>query len=144
MIITIFDVSEFFLSKSEMTHKKLQKLCYYAQAHYIAKFNKPLFANAFEAWLHGPVSPDLYLKFHEYGSYKIPQQSTFPVILSPDIPFLEEIWRKYGNLCDFELEKLAKSEMPWLKARRYFPDSFAYCRNPIYWEDMQTTYKETI
>ena len=28
--LNIFDVANWFLSKEEMTHKKLQKLCYYA------------------------------------------------------------------------------------------------------------------
>ena len=53
-------VAQYFLSKESMSHKKLQKLCYYAQAWYLANYGKPLMPNRFEAWVHGPVSPDLY------------------------------------------------------------------------------------
>ena len=39
-VLTIFDVANYFRSKEEMTHKKLQKLVYYAYAWYIALYNE--------------------------------------------------------------------------------------------------------
>ena len=35
----VMDVANWFLSQSSMTHKKLQKLCYYAQAWHCALHN---------------------------------------------------------------------------------------------------------
>jgi uncharacterized phage-associated protein len=56
---TIQQIAQWFLCKESMTHKKLQKLCYYAQAWNLALHNSELFEDRFEAWVHGPVSPVL-------------------------------------------------------------------------------------
>ena len=37
------DVAEYFLTKEKMSNKKLQKLCYYAQAWHYAFYDKGLF-----------------------------------------------------------------------------------------------------
>ena len=52
---SIFEVARFFLTKESMTHLKLQKLCYYAQAWYLTIYGQRLFNEEFQAWLHGPV-----------------------------------------------------------------------------------------
>ena len=70
--ITIYTISDFFLSKRALTPKKLQKLVYYAYAWFIALNNQSaeeiesvLFEEAPEAWVHGPVFPSLYAKYKE-------------------------------------------------------------------------------
>ena len=60
---SVFEVANWFLTKEAMTHKKLQKLCYYAQAWCYALKGYRLMDTVFEAWVHGPVSPVLYDKF---------------------------------------------------------------------------------
>ena len=61
---TIYDLANWFSSKSDMSHKKLQKLCYYAVAWHYALYDSQLVENdEFEAWIHGPVSLSLW---HEY------------------------------------------------------------------------------
>lgn len=55
--ISIFDIADTFLSIEPMTHKKLQKLCYYAQAWHCALENEPICSASFQAWIHGPVCP---------------------------------------------------------------------------------------
>ncbi|MFP5528706.1 Panacea domain-containing protein, partial [Peptococcus simiae] len=53
---SVIDVANWFLSKDSMTHKKIQKLCYYAQAWYCALYDgTPLFKEEIQAWVHGPV-----------------------------------------------------------------------------------------
>jgi uncharacterized phage-associated protein len=55
------DIAKWFLSKESMSHKKLQKLCYYSQAWYCALYNgTPLFEDEVQAWIHGPVIASLY------------------------------------------------------------------------------------
>lgn len=77
-MLDVYIVAKYFLSKSRMTHKKLQKLCYYAQAWHCAFYkNKPLFENRIEAWVHGPVSPELYYRYYNYGWNEIPQVLDF-------------------------------------------------------------------
>jgi len=54
---TVYDLANWFLNKSRMSHKKLQKLCYYAVAwHYTLYDSKLVLDDEFEAWVHGPVS----------------------------------------------------------------------------------------
>ena len=64
---SIFDIANWFLNKNNMTQKKLQKLCYYAQAWYYALKDKRLMRSDFQAWVHGPVSPALYERFRDFG-----------------------------------------------------------------------------
>ena len=73
---TIQQIAQWFLGKESMTHKKLQKLCYYAQAWHLALHGSELFAERFEAWVHGPVSPVLYSIYADYGWEKIPSETT--------------------------------------------------------------------
>ena len=57
------DIANFFLRAiyrdcgDAITPLKLQKLLYFAQGNYLAKYNMPLFDEDFEAWIHGPVIP---------------------------------------------------------------------------------------
>lgn len=141
MLFTIFEIANWFLAKESMTHKKLQKLCYYAQSWFLANHDEPLVMNRFEAWIHGPVCPDLYTQYKDYGCAKIPQVNNNLCMLEPNIQnFLQEIWNTYGGYCDFELENMSKTEYPWKHARKNVPASH-YSRNPISWTDMQNYYK---
>lgn len=58
-----------FLSKgSDISVLKLQKLLYYVEAWHAALKDKALFSNDFEAWAHGPVCKDVFIKYrHEHG-----------------------------------------------------------------------------
>jgi len=116
-VISVFDVANYFLSKEPMTHKKLQKLCYYAQAWYLALFDKELFCSDFEAWVHGPVCPDLYYKYREHKWNEIPKSAQVPEIDDDLVDFLEEVFVTYGEFSGDELEILTHSEDPWKKAR---------------------------
>ena len=70
---TVFDVALYFLNRSDsagsyaITHLKLQKLVYYAQAWSLAVRGEPIFEEHIEAWTHGPVSPDLYRIYRNNG-----------------------------------------------------------------------------
>lgn len=140
----IFDVADYFLTKESMQHKKLQKLCYYAQAWYLANYNYPLVPNRFEAWAHGPVSPDLYRKYHDQGWEDISRIRKVICFSDCNIKtFLDRIYMTYGHYTADELEKLTHSEKPWLNARGNLPFG-AYSRNPIALRDMRDYYGERI
>lgn len=121
----VMDVSRYFLGKSDIeageliTPLKLQKLVYYAQAWFLAFFQKPLFQEDFEAWQHGPVIPSLYLFYKDFGYNPIP-----PVAISSDNLLtidekyiIDGIWEVYGKYGAKFLEKLTHSESPWINAR---------------------------
>lgn len=113
----IFEVAKAFLSIEPMTHKKLQKLCYYAYAWYLTLYKKKLFDNKFEAWIHGPVNPELYHRYKEYGWDLIPKVEEPLNLNSKIIEFVHEVFDSYGHLDGDQLEYLTHTEQPWQSAR---------------------------
>ncbi|KTD17941.1 Panacea domain-containing protein [Legionella jordanis] len=104
-----------------LTNLKLQKLLYYAQGWYLALYNKPLFDDKIEAWVHGPVIPAAYHSFKQYGYGLIDEKPSFPN-LSPKIrSHLDEVIDVYGSYSAFELEHLTHQTTPWKKARGNLP-----------------------
>ena len=137
---TVFDLAQYFLSKESMTHKKLQKLCYYAQAWSCAIFPHPISDGVFEAWVHGPVCHVLYEKYRGYGFGYIPQEEPPKVFDRDELAFLNDVWDTYGELSANALEALSHSEPPWQKARAGL-DSSAPSSTPIKPEDMAEYYR---
>uniref|UniRef100_A9A7H7 Putative prophage protein (Ps3) n=1 Tax=Methanococcus maripaludis (strain C6 / ATCC BAA-1332) TaxID=444158 RepID=A9A7H7_METM6 len=116
---TIFELANWFLSKSSMTHKKLQKLCYYAVAWHYALYDKQLISNdTFEAWVHGPVSRELYEKYRGYAWNPIGQRSEAPNFDADDNQYLEILYETYKHLDGHQLEARTHEELPWKEARK--------------------------
>ena len=138
---SIFDVANWFLSKEPMAHKKLQKLCYYAQAWFITLQDIRLTDAVFEAWIHGPVSPVLYERFKEFGYSTIRIADNYnPTIAEEDIELLESVWQTYGDHTGNALEALSHKEQPWISARSgYNPNE--KCNVRISLDSMKAYYK---
>lgn len=140
--MNIFDLAKAFLSIEPMSNKKLQKLCYYAQAWHLALNDEPLVENKFEAWIHGPVCPELYQEYKHYGYYDIPE-GKLPDIIANDsytLDFIKGIYKVYGHLSGDDLEYLTHKELPWLNARDGLEEW--QCSNVLISEnDMKKYYK---
>ena len=145
--ITIFDVANFFLkivdrdSGSTITPLKLQKILYYAQGYYLAKFDKPLFNEDFQAWAHGPANPAIYDKYKDYRFESIDEPEEELYDFDEDISlFLAHIWDAFGIYDGKYLEELTHNEFPWIKARKgYEPGQ--KCEVVIKKEDMKEFFK---
>lgn len=140
---SVFDISEYFLKNVEkVTPKKLQKLCYYAEAWSHALLNRGLINDShFEAWIHGPVSPELYRKYKQYGWDILPQTESNDVILREEVvDLLNSVIETYGDLSGNELEALTHSETPWIEARTGY-DEDESCNVQIKSETMKNYYK---
>lgn len=148
---TIFDVADYFLtlvdqaSGSVMTHLKLQKLCYYAQAWHLVFTGNPIFENHFEAWAHGPVCPDLWHKYKEYRYEPIPAPEYFDTqSLCPEVQeTLDEVWNTYGSFDAKYLERLTHQEKPWIEARQGCRPGDR-CDTPINIETMREYYSAMV
>ena len=116
LLPTIFDLANAFLSIEPMSNKKLQKMCYYAQAWHLALEDEPLLKEtSFEAWVHGPVNPKLYHYYKDYGYDAITIKD---IVIPVDIlAFAKQVHESYGHLDAYELECLAHQEAPWKEAR---------------------------
>lgn len=119
-------IADFFLTKSELTPKKIQKLVYYAYSWFIALNNQNanqidnvLFNEVPEAWIHGPVFPTLYVRFKDYNWNEVPKNEENIIFENDDLmSFLNDIWAKFGIYSADELEYMTHQETPWLNARK--------------------------
>lgn len=99
-----------------ISNLKLQKLMYYAQAWNLAFCKKPLFKAKFEAWVHGPVIPELFRRFkeHRWSTIIVPVTP----VKDPELrEYLGKILRAYGKYGASQLEQLSHDESPWKDAR---------------------------
>lgn len=101
-----------------ITNKKLQKLLYYAQAWDLALHNKILFVDEIEAWVHGPVVPEVYHQYKRYGWGPLPPpKKEIGGMTQKAKDHIGEIMIVYGEHSADFLERLSHSEKPWIDAR---------------------------
>lgn len=121
-IYTVFDIANWFLSKESMNHKKLQKLCYYAQSWYYTLNQKPLINSEFEAWVHGAINRTLWYELKKFGYNKLSVDmligKSSNEIKINDVQFLESVWETYGEFTGYQLETLNLYEYPYINARK--------------------------
>ena len=139
----IFSLAKAFLLIESMTHKKLQKLCYYAKAWYLAINDENIIKEPFEAWVHGAVQPALYQRYKEYGFSDIPQVFDKSTIPDEYISFAKEVFASYGHLSGDQLEYLNHREDPWIKARGDCKP-WESCNATISEQDMKDYYRKLL
>ena len=118
---SVFDVAVYLLKQlGPMSTMRLQKLCYYAQAWSLVWEEEPIFGEEIQAWVNGPVCPDLFAA-HK-GMFKVdanffPQGN--PDVFTPDQKeTLDVIIRDYGDKPARWLIDLTHEEAPWKDARQ--------------------------
>ena len=96
---------------------KLQKLLYYAQGHYLARHNAPLFAGDIQAWSHGPVVPPVYRAFKDFGASTIVLEDSdsfdWQDVDDATAEFLGKVWNTYGGYSAGRLRSMTHNELPW-------------------------------
>lgn len=126
-----------FLAKAEKensftTPLHLQKLLYFAQGWWLAKFPDPLINSTFQAWDYGPVCPDVYTEFKKFRGDVIPygirmSQSFFydeekTDTIDPNVnSLIDFIWKTYashsGKMLS-EMTHIVKEGNPWREVRK--------------------------
>lgn len=119
--------------KPHCDQMKLYKLVFYAHAWYIGNCRRELFPEDVKAWPHGPVVPDLYGSFKEFGWGAINklgkrlqvENGAFNFVTPRHddslSDFFESIWQSYGDKTGVELSNMThfKGE-PWtIVAEKY-------------------------
>ncbi|NJL22264.1 MAG: SocA family protein [Leptolyngbyaceae cyanobacterium SM1_3_5] len=125
-MLNCFDVANYFIwlansTGSFVSNLKLQKLVYYAQAWHLALYGEPLFQEDFEAWVHGPVIPNLYHEYKGFGWKPIQKDVEKKYIKDTfdesTLAFLEEVAEAYFSYDAYALERMTHVESPWISAR---------------------------
>lgn len=120
-MLNCHQVAGYFLAKQDteagdtISNLKLQKLVYYAQGYHLAIFDKPLFNEQIEAWMHGPVVPELYQKFKAYGQGAITSVESIDLVHFNEetISFLDEIYSIFNQYSAWSLRNMTHEESPW-------------------------------
>lgn len=115
------DIAKYFITLASpeaedlITNLKLQKLLYYAQGFHLALFGKPLFAEKIEAWQSGPVVPEIYRIYQEYGTNPLPQPDNFNIEQCDreTQELLDEVYQVYGQYTAPTLRRFTEQETPW-------------------------------
>lgn len=102
-------------SDEAISNLKLQKLLYYAQGCTLALTGKPLFADEIQAWTHGPVIPEIYHKYKQYGACGINYEGGFDDSIMDDETqaILEEVYEEFGQFSAWKLRNMTHDETPW-------------------------------
>ena len=116
-------------SGSPLSVLKLQKLLYYVEAWHVTFFNKMLFKENFEAWVHGPVCRPVFTRFRRDNKFMFSQISLDDLNLGDGVSYgskkeqerltthISNVLQAYGHLSGPQLEGLSHREDPWLQAR---------------------------
>ncbi|OZC02408.1 Panacea domain-containing protein [Rubricoccus marinus] len=123
---TASDIARYFIWRTEpeegdvMTNLKLQKLLYYSQGLHLALREEPLFEDPIEAWQYGPVVPDVYHEYKQYGRGAIPEPEGFDLTdYDADVQeVLDEVFSVYGQYTATALMKFTHNEAPWKETER--------------------------
>lgn len=147
-MVKVQDIADYFIwlanyTGSFISNLKLQKLVYYAQAWYLAIHDEPLFDEDFEAWIHGPVIPELYKKYREFKWKPILKEVEEPKFTEEVKQFLDEVADVYFGLDAYELEQMTHTEAPWIEARGEKPTD-ASCNEIISKESMREYFKPRV
>ena len=117
-MVSALDVASYILARSgQMTAMKLQKLVYYCQAWSLVWDDKPMFHEKIEAWINGPVIPQLFDAHRgQYGVNEIAAGD--PRKLSEEQKeTIKAVLKFYGTKSSQWLSELTHKEAPWRKAR---------------------------
>ena len=119
------DVIQYLLNRCEdVTPLALQKALYYIQGFYYAFFGSFLFSEDCEAWVHGPVYRDVYVRYKEYR-YESIEKAPLPDMSGFSANEKAVCDSVIDNICCYSgkvLERFTHNEIPWLKTRGDLPE----------------------
>ena len=115
-----------------ISNLKLQKLLYFVQAYFLiaSPDKKPCFWDTIEAWDFGPVVPNVYSEFKQFGGTNIPKISVYydsslgsfyadPIqfkddkITKNDKKLIDDVIEKFKLYTASDLVTLTHAQAPW-------------------------------
>lgn len=133
VISDVSTIGKTFLSFEAMTHKKLQKLCYYAYSILLTntKGRQKLFNDRIEAWIHGPVMPALFGEYRNYSVNQVISKEISPIEEDSSLySYLKMIYNVFGKYSGNDLEEMTHRGIPWKNAREGL-GTYEYSSNKI-------------
>lgn len=119
-----------------ISNLKLQKVLYFIQAYFLIKKKNhtPCFHEKIEAWDFGPVVPEAYHEYKQYGSGDIPMIESYimfnednvwnskrigfddTIISGEDKKLIDKVVDKFSDYTATDLVSLTHRQSPWIDA----------------------------
>lgn len=117
------DIAEYILERcGPLDPIKLQKLVYYCQAWSLVWKGQPVFGEKVQAWVHGPVVPELY-QMHAQQHEVMAVGGRAERVTTAQRLVVDEVLRYYGGLDWRKLRDMTHNEAPWKDARGDLPEN---------------------
>lgn len=129
---TLFAVSDkmlgviayLFEKLEEVTPLMLQKLLYFVQGVSFTLNRKPMFPENCQAWIHGPVYPEVYYMFNDF-KYNPIEDARFAILdgsvgrlTEKECRVIDLVVNTFGEYGGKVLERITHEEEPWKLARK--------------------------
>ena len=101
-------------SAGSLDEMKLHKLLYLAQRESLAITGRPLFAEKFQGWKFGPVSPDVRNVYTQDDGIQAETREVSP----ETAVILNAVLEEYGPIESWSLSRLSHDEISWKNARK--------------------------
>ncbi|HIU64253.1 MAG TPA: DUF4065 domain-containing protein [Candidatus Avacidaminococcus intestinavium] len=121
-------ISYVFEKLGEVTPLMLQKLLYFVQGVSYALNKKPMFYENCQAWVHGPVYPEVYDIFRDFKYNPIEDarfiifEGTKDELTEDERRVVDLVVNTFGEYGGKVLERITHSEIPWKQARKGYGD----------------------
>lgn len=138
-------ISYVFEKLEEVTPLMLQKLLYFIQGESYALNGKPMFRENCQAWVHGPVYPEVYDMFRDF-KYNPIDDARFAILegTEDELSYEERmvvdlVVNTFGEYSGKMLERITHEEEPWKLARKGYAD-YIPSNEPIIMENIGAYY----
>ena len=101
-----------------ISNLKLQKLLYLAQGYSYAFYDRPLFKDDLEGWVHGPVVRNVYDIFKNYQYNSIDTNFEVEELDDEAKDIINYVIKNFGKYDAKYLEKISHEQEPWILSRR--------------------------
>ncbi|MDY5169152.1 type II toxin-antitoxin system antitoxin SocA domain-containing protein [Dielma fastidiosa] len=122
-------ISYLFVRLEEVTPLMLQKMLYFVQGVSYAVIERPMFYENCQAWIHGPVYPEVYEMFRDF-KYNPIEDARFAILNGAEEELTENerrvidlVVNTFGEYSGKVLERITHSEIPWQLARMGYADN---------------------
>ena len=122
-------ISYIFEALEEVTPLMLQKLLYFIQGVYAALYKRPILEEDCQAWIHGPVYPDVYELFRDF-KYNPIDDARFALfegrgdnLSNEEKRAIDLVVNTFGMYGAKVLERITHNETSWTMVRKEYDDS---------------------
>ena len=118
IIYDALTIAKWIINKIHPEPFKLQKLLYLAQGYSYAFYDRPLFKDDLEGWVHGPVVRNVYDIFKNYQYNSIDTNFEVEELDDEAKDIINYVIKNFGKYDAKYLEKISHEQEPWILSRR--------------------------